>query len=75
VEDSIKQKLLKLNHMPVTEFKKAGVFIGILYFGEYIDNPILYLLNDQQNYHHTLERLAILEGSGRMEIPTSWIQH
>ena len=25
--------------MPVTEFKKAGVFIGILYFGDYINNP------------------------------------
>ncbi|MDA7828794.1 CoA pyrophosphatase [Gammaproteobacteria bacterium] len=39
MEDSIKQKLLKLNHMPVTEYKKAGVFIGILYFNEYIKNP------------------------------------
>ena len=25
--------------MPVTEFKKAGVFIGILHFNEYIKNP------------------------------------
>src|SRR6056300_548794 len=37
--DSIKQKLEKLNPIKPTSLKKAGVFIGILYHDEYIDNP------------------------------------
>ena len=37
--DSIKQKLEKLNLLQPTSHKKAGVFIGILYFDEFIDNP------------------------------------
>jgi hypothetical protein len=39
VEDSIKEKLLKLNHMQTTDFKKAGVFIGILNFDKFADDP------------------------------------
>ena len=37
--DSIKQKLEKLNPIESTSLKKAGVFIGILYHDEYINNP------------------------------------
>ena len=37
--DSIKQKLEKLNPIKPTSLKKAGVFIGILYHDEYIENP------------------------------------
>ncbi|MDB2570448.1 CoA pyrophosphatase [Gammaproteobacteria bacterium] len=37
--DSIKQKLEKLNPIKPTSFKKAGVFIGILYHDEFIENP------------------------------------
>ena len=37
--DSIKQKLEKLNPIEPTSLKKAGVFIGILYHDEYINNP------------------------------------
>ena len=37
--DSIKQKLEKLNPIESASLKKAGVFIGILYHDEYINNP------------------------------------
>ncbi|MDA8541857.1 CoA pyrophosphatase [Gammaproteobacteria bacterium] len=37
--DSIKQKLEKLNPIKPTSLKKAGVFIGILYHDEFIENP------------------------------------
>ena len=37
--DSIKQKLEKLNPIESTSLNKAGVFIGILYHDEYINNP------------------------------------
>ena len=37
--DSIKQKLEKLNPIEPTSLKKAGVFIGILYHDEFIENP------------------------------------
>ena len=37
--DSIKQKLEKLNPLKLTEYKKAGVFIGILHYGEYLKDP------------------------------------
>ena len=37
--DSIKQKLEKLNPIKPTSLKKAGVFIGILYHDELIENP------------------------------------
>lgn len=37
--DSIKQKLEKLNPIKPTSLKKAGVFIGILYLDEFIENP------------------------------------
>ena len=37
--DSIKQKLEKLNPIESTSLQKAGVFIGILYHDEYINNP------------------------------------
>ena len=37
--DSIKQKLEKLNPIESTSLKKAGVFIGILYYDDYILNP------------------------------------
>ena len=37
--DSIKQKLEKLNLIKPTSLKKAGVFIGILYHDEFIENP------------------------------------
>ena len=37
--DSIKQKLEKLNPIESTSLKKAGVFIGILYYDGYINNP------------------------------------
>jgi len=36
---SIKQKLEKLNPIKPTSLKKAGVFIGILYHDEFIENP------------------------------------
>ena len=36
--DSIKQKLEKLNPIKPTSLKKAGVFIGILYHDEFIEN-------------------------------------
>ena len=41
--DSIKQKLEKLNPIKSTSLKKAGVFIGILYHDEYINNPEIIL--------------------------------
>ena len=37
--DSIKQKLEKLNPIESTSLQKAGVFIGILYHDDYINNP------------------------------------
>jgi len=37
--DSIKQKLEKLNLHNPTSYKKAGVFIGILYFDDLIKDP------------------------------------
>jgi 8-oxo-dGTP pyrophosphatase MutT (NUDIX family) len=37
--DSIKQKLEKLNPIKPSSLKKAGVFIGILYHDEFIENP------------------------------------
>ena len=37
--DSIKQKLEKLNLHEPTSYKKAGVFVGILYFDEYKNDP------------------------------------
>ena len=37
--DSIKQKLEKLNPIESTSLNKAGVFIGILYHDDYINNP------------------------------------
>ena len=37
--DSIKQKLEKLNLLKPSSFKKAGVFIGILNFDEFKDDP------------------------------------
>ncbi len=37
--DSIKQKLEKLNPLKISDYKKAGVFIGILNYGEYLKDP------------------------------------
>ena len=37
--DSIKQKLEKQNPIESTSLQKAGVFIGILYHDDYINNP------------------------------------
>jgi 8-oxo-dGTP pyrophosphatase MutT (NUDIX family) len=37
--DSIKQKLEKLNPLKSSDYKKAGVFIGILNYGEYLKDP------------------------------------
>ena len=39
--DSIKQKLEKLNLRKPTSYKKAGVFVGILHFDDYKNDPEL----------------------------------
>ena len=54
--DSIKQKLEKLNPIESTSLQKAGVFIGILYHDEYINNPeIIFTLRSTKLSTHSGE--------------------
>ena len=54
--DSIKQKLAKLNPTQSTNLKKAGVLIGILYYGRYKTTPsIIYTQRSTKVSSHSGE--------------------
>ena len=67
--DSIKQKLEKLNLRKPTSYKKAGVFVGILHFDDYKNDPELI------RFPLIQARQAFLEVSGRMAIKIYTIRH
>ena len=52
--DSIKQKLEKLNPLNDSNKTKAAVFIGILYFDDYIESPeILFTVRSSKVSTHS----------------------
>ena len=66
--DSIKQKLEKLNPIKPTSLKKAGVFIGILYHDEFIENPEVIFTQRSAKSQHIQVKLVFLEGNGKKAI-------